>query len=136
VQIYSDATVRQDTAMADLAAHTIVMSAKTAFELEQGGLTLAGGIGKFAEHFSDATGDVAEMFKRFRDSKPGVDLGGRKAMAPDSKGGGGKQEIVIKWDLGDGNDEAIFMRTRREIVGAIQAAKGFVRSGPSPGMGF
>ena len=43
--------------------------------------------------------------------------------APKGGGGGGKQEIVIKWDLGDGNEDAIFVKTRRDIVNTLRSAQ-------------
>lgn len=45
------------------------------------------------------------------------------AAAPKGGGGGGKQEIVIKWDLGDGNEDAIFIKTRRDIVNTLRSAQ-------------
>lgn len=47
----------------------------------------------------------------------------------------GKQqvEVTLKWDLGEGNEEAIYVRTRRDLTEALQNARSFVRSGPLPG---
>ena len=47
----------------------------------------------------------------------------------------GKQqvEVTIKWDLGEGNEKAIYVRSRRDISDALQNARSFVRSGPLPG---
>ena len=43
---------------------------------------------------------------------------GSTSKAP--KGGGGKIEVVLKWDLGDGNEDAIFVKTRRDIGKALK----------------
>jgi hypothetical protein len=137
VQIYNDAALRQDTAMMQLAAGTLVASQKTAADLEKSGLELVGGLGVFANLFVNETDGMKRMLdQHFLPLGRSVELGARKAKAPDSKGGGGKQEITIKWDLGDGNDEAIFVRTRRQIVDTLKGATGVVRAGPLPGMGF
>jgi hypothetical protein len=48
---------------------------------------------------------------------------------------GGKQsvEVVLKWDLGEGNEDAIYVRSRRDITEMIKNAQGFVRGAPLPG---
>lgn len=45
--------------------------------------------------------------------------------APASKGGGGKQEITVKFDFGDGNEEAIYIRTRKDMVRGLRNARIF-----------
>lgn len=42
-------------------------------------------------------------------------------------------EVTIKWDLGEGNEEAIYVRSRRDFTETLRNAKSFVRSGPLPG---
>lgn len=56
-------------------------------------------------------------------NKMGNTTGKPAAAAPKGGGGGGKQEIVIKWDLGDGNEDAIFVKTRRDIVNTLRSAQ-------------
>lgn len=129
VDIYNMATERQDIAMAELAAHTIVMSGQTAASLEQGGLKLAGGIGVFEQHFSGATDDLLEMFKRFQYLKPSVDLKGKGSKTPSSSG----MTITLKWDLGDGNEEAIYARSRRDIIDMTRRATAQARGARIPG---
>lgn len=63
------------------------------------------------------------------------------ALAPGSgagkkpPGSSAKQhvEVTIKWDLGEGNEEAIYVRSRRDFTETLRNAKSFVRSGPLPG---
>jgi hypothetical protein len=44
--------------------------------------------------------------------------------------------VVLKWDLGDGNEEAIYIRSRRDINEMLRKAQSFVRTGPRlPGGG-
>lgn len=46
----------------------------------------------------------------------------------------GKLEVTIKWDLGDGDDAAIYVRNRQQIRETLQKARGQVRGGRVPGM--
>lgn len=48
-------------------------------------------------------------------------------------GGGQKVEVVLKWDLGEGNEDAIYVRSRRDITDMIKNAQGFARGAPLPG---
>jgi hypothetical protein len=52
---------------------------------------------------------------------------------PPSTSGKQQVEVTLKWDLGEGNEEAIYVRTRRDLTEALQNARSFVRSGPLPG---
>ena len=41
---------------------------------------------------------------------------------PHGKGGGGKTEIVLKFDLGEGNEDAIFVKTRKDFLKMFESA--------------
>lgn len=45
-----------------------------------------------------------------------------------------KVEVTVKWDLGEGDDDAIFVRTRRHITEMTRQATASVRGGRIPGM--
>jgi len=47
--------------------------------------------------------------------------------------GGGKVEVTIKWDLGDGNEEAILVRARKDFVRTLHDATSIVRGSVMPG---
>lgn len=59
--------------------------------------------------------------------------GGSAKASPKGGGGGGKQEITIKWDLGDGNEEAIYVKTRSDFERALRSATSVSRSSPLRG---
>lgn len=57
------------------------------------------------------------------------------SAAPKKPPAGGKQsvEVTIKWDLGEGNEDAIYVRSRKDITAALKSAQNFVRASPLPG---
>lgn len=49
-------------------------------------------------------------------------------------GSGQKVEVTIKWDLGEGNDDAIYVKTREQIRKSLEAAKATPRVSRAHGM--
>lgn len=62
-------------------------------------------------------------------------LFGKAAGADKKKGGGGgsKVEVVIKWDLGDGNEDALYVKTRKDIEASLSKARSYPRMVPMRG---
>lgn len=57
--------------------------------------------------------------------------GGPMAATPAPKGGGGggqKVEVTIKWDLGDGNEDAIYVKSKKDIASALKNARQIAKS--------
>lgn len=60
-------------------------------------------------------------------------VGGPGAKPKPNDKGSQKVDVTIKWDLGEGNEEAIYVRSRRDITEMTKNARGFVRASPLAG---
>lgn len=60
-------------------------------------------------------------------------VGGPGAKPKPNDKGSQKVDVTIKWDLGEGNEEAIYVRSRKDITEMTKNARGFVRASPLAG---
>jgi hypothetical protein len=136
--VYNRAVANNNVAAAKYAAMALLSGDQSAKALEQAGHALVGGYEKFSDLLGDASGASMAKLKEFFEQGPAGPKGGTKdskAKAP-SAGGGQKVDVTIRWELGEGDADALIVRTRQSLIDSVKQARTTVRSVPRPGWGL
>lgn len=136
---YNKAVAHNNMAAAKYAAAALIAGDQSAAALEQAGHALVGGYETFSQMIGDSSGasmkKLMEFFEKGKDG-PGGGAGDKKAPKSPTASGGGKVQVELKIDLGESNEDAIYIRSARDFAQAFKNANGFVRGGsPLGGMG-
>lgn len=133
---YNKAVGHNNMAAAKYAAAALLAGDQSAAALEQAGHALTGGYETFSKMIGDSSGasmkKLMEFFDKGKDG-PGGGAGDKKAPKSPAASGHGNVKVEIKWDLGEGNEEAIYVRSRKDITEMTRNARGFVRASPLAG---
>lgn len=135
--VYNRAVANNNTAAAKYAAAALLAGDQSAKALEQAGHALVGGYETFSQMIGDSSGasmkKLMEFFKEGKDGPGGVD---KKAKTPNAASGGGTLKVELKVNLGEGNEEALYLRQGRDFINSIKGANAVARStSPLGGLG-